>query len=269
MHDAKAAIRFFKANATTYSLDTSLFFIGGESAGAITAMNASYLDVPSEVNYPPTNPQAKDQSLEGASGNNGYSAEVKATLCFCGGTKNTLNELLFDTTAISLGDQPILFVHETNDALIHIAQAIEIAQRVTNLNIPNLFYTFSGATHCPWIFPLQNSSNYLDTLINYTVPFLYACVQNSTEVIHQKTTATLKIFPNPAKQSAIIQIKNQHSKQGILKILSQNGSSIEQQIVHIKDNQIHLDLQLLSSGLYWVEIDFPERKYQGELLILP
>ena len=45
--DMKAAIRFFKKNAATtntYKIDTTKIFIGGYSAGAITALQTAYMD---------------------------------------------------------------------------------------------------------------------------------------------------------------------------------------------------------------------------------
>lgn len=53
--DMKAAIRFLKANATasTYRIDTTKIFVGGYSAGAITALQTAYTD---DVNENPTTP---------------------------------------------------------------------------------------------------------------------------------------------------------------------------------------------------------------------
>jgi len=44
VQDMKSAIRFVKANAAVYGVDTSLVFAGGNSAGAIMALHAAYLD---------------------------------------------------------------------------------------------------------------------------------------------------------------------------------------------------------------------------------
>ncbi|RYY32610.1 MAG: alpha/beta hydrolase, partial [Sphingobacteriaceae bacterium] len=49
MHDLKAAIRFFKANQSKYRIDTANIVTGGESAGAVTAMTAAYVDKISEL----------------------------------------------------------------------------------------------------------------------------------------------------------------------------------------------------------------------------
>ena len=44
VQDARAALRYLSANATTYRIDPDWFFLGGSSAGAITALNAAFMD---------------------------------------------------------------------------------------------------------------------------------------------------------------------------------------------------------------------------------
>jgi poly(3-hydroxybutyrate) depolymerase len=43
MQDAHAAMRFLKKNAGKYQIDTDWLFIGGSSAGAVTALNVAYV----------------------------------------------------------------------------------------------------------------------------------------------------------------------------------------------------------------------------------
>ena len=66
-HDAQAAVRFLRANAATYGVDTDRIAIGGTSAGAITALN---------VGYNPDDP--------GTSGNPGQSSAVKGAVSLSG-----------------------------------------------------------------------------------------------------------------------------------------------------------------------------------------
>ncbi len=44
VQDSRAAIRFFKEKATLYGIDTTKIFVGGESAGAITALHTAFLN---------------------------------------------------------------------------------------------------------------------------------------------------------------------------------------------------------------------------------
>ena len=53
VQDMKAAVRFFykdKSTTNTYKIDTNNIFIGGSSAGAITALHVAYLDKTCEIN---------------------------------------------------------------------------------------------------------------------------------------------------------------------------------------------------------------------------
>jgi len=99
MYDARAAVRFFKANSSFYKIDTAKIFMGGESAGAISSLNVNYINKTSELLYPPVSPYSTNGTVEGNSGNPGYSSKTKATLCFCGGIKTaSLNPVFFGSS---------------------------------------------------------------------------------------------------------------------------------------------------------------------------
>lgn len=109
MHDMKAAVRFFKKNASVYKVDTSLFIVGGVSAGAITALHTAFLNKESEV------PAYIDASgiggEQGLSGNPGYSTRVHGVLNFSGA--------IGDTTWLEYGDHIAIFsVHDTGDVIV-------------------------------------------------------------------------------------------------------------------------------------------------------
>ncbi len=107
VQDAKAAIRFFRKNADKYGIDTAQIFVMGGSAGAMAALNVAYLDqneVPSYINT------AKLGSLEGSTGNEGYSSKVKGVIS-CWGA-------LTDYNLINKGDAPVFFTHGTADKTV-------------------------------------------------------------------------------------------------------------------------------------------------------
>ena len=107
VQDAKAAIRFFRKNAERYGIDTSKIYIMGGSAGSKVAMHLVYLDqneVPSYINT------TKLGSLEGISGNKGYSSKVNGVVN-CWGA-------MIDYRWINLGDVPLFNVHGTGDKTV-------------------------------------------------------------------------------------------------------------------------------------------------------
>lgn len=254
MHDAKAAVRFFKANSATYGIDTSLIFIGGESAGAVTALNNNYVNEPNETAFPPTWPYANDTTVEGNSGNPGYSSATKATLCYCGGTKSIINDLMFDTLNIKYAtDAPLLMVHGTNDPLIPINRAVEVAIRATNVGLPNLFYTLPGATHCPWVNGLPNSWEYLDTLISYTVPFIYACIQ-TTDIIESEENTDFTISPNPNTGLLTINFNEGLNQKINISVIDIKGSEVFKLNNLFVSDYINLNLESLPKGVYVINL---------------
>jgi acetyl esterase/lipase len=253
MHDAKAAVRYFKRFAAIFKIDTNLIFFGGESAGAITALNTTYINQTVEVLFPLTPPFSSNLSIEGNSGNPGYTSKTKAALCFCGGTNFVTGLPLFDTSAINLStDPPVLFVHGTADPLIPVPYALNVAIRATHLGIPNLFYTFNGATHCPWIFGLPNAPAYLDTLVQYTSSFLYAIVSNYSQLqAIQKTKANFLIYPNPSMDDQVTVLQTKVSALNTsFSVFSATGQHIVTQLQ--VSAKTELDVSKWRAGIYLI-----------------
>ncbi len=122
MQDAKAAVRYFRANAAQYGIDPDNIFVAGHSAGAFTALGVGYLADESE------RPSAADQrnycgfwfgqpicadlgDIEGEGGNPGVSSAIKGVIPMAGALPN-LNYLN------GPGDPPLLLVHGTADDVV-------------------------------------------------------------------------------------------------------------------------------------------------------
>jgi acetyl esterase/lipase len=253
MHDAKAAIRFFKTYATLFKVDSNIIFIGGESAGAITAMNAAYINQANEVLYPLTPPLNADLSIEGNSGSPTATSKVKGVLCFCGGTKHVSTLPVFDTNAINLATDPyILFTHGTADPLLPVQYSLEIALRASHLGLPHLYYPFYGATHCPWGIGLPNSWAYLDSLVNYTSPFLYFGVLNSKiSANSNKKESHFKVFPNPANTYLEILLPNGFKEEKMEILNTYTGVVLSQKLFKSKT---HIDISNLPNGIYFIQL---------------
>lgn len=264
MHDERAAVRFFKANAALYKIDTAKIFIGGESAGAISSLNVNYIDQASEVAYPPDGPFSSVVSVEGNSGNPGFTSKTQATLCFCGGTKSSALDLVFDTAAIQNPTDPaLLMIHGTSDPIIPVQYALEVGIKATNVGVPNLFYTFNGATHCPWFITLPNSWEYLDTLINYTTTFLYNSVGPATEINESvEMEEPFKLFPNPSsgKFSLICKMKSAE-----IKVYNIIGKRIYQSSIQELDFST-IDLSEQPGGIYFFSFSTSGKEYHQKLV---
>ncbi|WP_232285867.1 alpha/beta hydrolase [Aquimarina agarilytica] len=104
VEDMRAAIRYFRKDAATtneFKIDTDQIFIGGYSAGAITALHTAYLNTIDKVTtyVPFLAPYVTTHNgIEGSSGNPGYASTVKGVINVSGAIVNS--ELLDTNTSI-------------------------------------------------------------------------------------------------------------------------------------------------------------------------
>jgi dipeptidyl aminopeptidase/acylaminoacyl peptidase len=121
-HDAQAAVRWLRAHATTYRIDTSRIAMEGASAGAVTSvLAATHSDDP------------------GTSGNPGYPSSIRAAASVSGGMPT--NDF------IDKGDSPTLFIHGTEDHVVPYAWAVQNAAAMYNLGILTVLEPIEGAAH--------------------------------------------------------------------------------------------------------------------------
>jgi acetyl esterase/lipase len=138
--DAETAIRFLRANASTYRIDPNRIAIGGSSAGAITALN---------VGYSPENPSPGDHQ--------GYSSAVRAVQSISGA------ELASGST-INAGDAPALLFHGTTDPIVPLSWAQSTFDRAKAANLTVVLRQWQGQGHVPYT---QNRTQILDETRNF------------------------------------------------------------------------------------------------------
>ena len=107
VQDAKAAIRFCKKQASIYRIDTSKVYIMGGSAGAMIALQLGYLNQAEVPNFIDVSTMG---TLEGTSGNDGYSSAVKGVIN-CWGA-------MVDYRWMKAGDIPVFNVHGVADKTV-------------------------------------------------------------------------------------------------------------------------------------------------------
>ena len=121
-HDAQAAVRWLRANAGTYRIDTSRIAMAGASAGAVTSVLVA------------TNPQDP-----GTSGNPGYQSTIRAAASVSGGMPT--NDLITED------DSPTLFIHGTEDKVVPYDWAVQNAAAMYRLGIFTVLEPIEGAAH--------------------------------------------------------------------------------------------------------------------------
>ncbi len=116
MSDMKAAIRFFRESAdkgNPYKIDVDNIFIGGASAGAITALHVGMLDE-NDVLPPDFKKFVEEEGgLEGNTGskeNRKYSSKVKGVINYSGG--------LYKDVWVDKDDPPFFSYHGIDDDVV-------------------------------------------------------------------------------------------------------------------------------------------------------
>ena len=140
--DAQTAVRFLRAHAAQYRIDTNRIAIGGSSAGAITALN---------VGYSPENP--------GPGQWQGQSSAVRAVQSLSGG------ELA--SGPINAGDAPALLFHGTADGAVPYAWATSTVERAQAAGLTVVLRTWEGAGHVPY-------TQFRDQILTETRNFFYS-----------------------------------------------------------------------------------------------
>ena len=139
MFDAKAAVRWLRANAGPLRVDDGRIAAGGGSAGAFTALHAAYVEE------------------EGDSGNPGFSSQLGAVIDFWGG--------LHDVSELEAGEAPLIIIHGTLDQTVPFAYAQQLADRAQAIGVAYEFHPLVGSGHSAWQF--------MDDFAAWITPFLY------------------------------------------------------------------------------------------------
>jgi poly(3-hydroxybutyrate) depolymerase len=247
MQDMKGCIRFFRKDFETgniYKIDTSQIFIGGTSAGAITALHTAYLTDPCEITpYIGSTTFNNLGGLEGNSGNAGYSTKVKGVINLCGA--------LAKYHWLRADDVPVVSLHGTADGTVKYSRGVVnpgvpllfldgsrmIHERANAIGVENSFYTFRGADHTPFIGTSPTAVAYMDTTFKVVRDFLidqmgctepplqltntpsgtanlYAftdCTASSSE-LGESLSIEMTIYPNPNNGKMIIQFQENVSE---------------------------------------------------------
>lgn len=128
VHDARAAVRWVRANSAERRFDPARIAFVGSSAGGVTALFGAY----------------EEAWGEGESGNPGLSSEVKAVVNFWGMLPDAADSLM------QAGEPPLLIFHGTEDTTIPYAEAQQLVARAVQVGIPHRLVTLTGQGHSAW-----------------------------------------------------------------------------------------------------------------------
>lgn len=282
VQDMKAAIRFFRKDAAgtnIYKIDPNTVFVGGSSAGAFAALHTAYLDKYSE--FPILLDTIALGTLEGSSGNPGFSSAVNAVIDLCGalGNKNYIEP----------GNVPFVAMHGTMDNTVPYATAIinflniypimvvdgsySISDYANTIGVYNEMYTYFGAGHVPYLSDIA----YMDTTVRFVSNFLYkylgcnpvdpAPLPNTFSVGINSFSDNKDIVFSPNPGNGIFTINTNSFKYPVSRLLvyNINGQMVKEIIPN--DKNISLDLSKNIPGIYFYQIKTKGNTYSGKLVV--
>ncbi|MBK8367837.1 MAG: T9SS type A sorting domain-containing protein [Bacteroidetes bacterium] len=293
VQDMKASIRFFykdKLTANTYKIDTNNIFIGGSSAGAITALQTAYLNKSCEINYYVTPTVLTSLGgMEGYSGNQCYSTKVKGVINLCGA--------LGRYGWLEAGDVPFCSMHGTDDAtvlynrgmvnpgvpLLLLDGSRMLKEQANAVGINNPLYTWYGQDHVPYaasaaymdttikfvrdylvtrlgctdpaLMP-QNAPAQTATLYNYTVcttHVLMTCASPGFVGISELTNTNVigSVFPNPSDNEMVIEFANSNTSHKV-ELFDIAGKLMSSEST--EQATFNIKKNNLASGLYFLKV---------------
>ncbi len=177
IHDLKAAIRYFNMNDQIYDdyrIDVNRIYAGGYSAGAVTAINAAYLNEYEEIPSFLYDDFDEVGGFEGLSGNDGYNSNFHGIVNLSGAVGNK--------DWITQGDIPIVSMHGDQDDTVPYDENLVtlfglniivdgsyvIHQRMLELGNYSDLHTYVNQGHSPYTnmnFETEFSSSFLYEIV--------------------------------------------------------------------------------------------------------
>jgi para-nitrobenzyl esterase len=256
-HDMRACVRYLRKtvaeDGNPYRIDPERIIIGGVSAGAISAIHATYLNEESEIPAVLIPESAAMGGIEGNSGTPGYSSEVLACYSFSGA--------IGDTTWIVPGDKPLASIHEVGDGVVpYYTQEVsvvgiptgliasgshDIHLRFNNIGVPNCFLSYPGNGHVGYL--QSDAANAIAFVAQFMADMVcgapLACA-NTLAVDELTEPAASLPYPNPSADRVWLDLPT-----GAWATLSDLQGRVLQ-TVRATTDRVEFDLSGLANGVY-------------------
>jgi acetyl esterase/lipase len=266
-HDMKGCVRYLRKtvaeDGNPYGIDPNMIFVGGVSAGAISAIHAAYLDdLATEIPDYLVNDTAGLGGLEGNTGPLEYTSEVQGVFSYSG--------TIGDTSWIAENDVPIISFHEEGDGVVPYTTeevavsgiptgliasgSFDLHIRAENAGMDNCFTGYPGNGHVGFL----GNSNYNEVL-GKTADFLADIVCGEPidcgEVLYDGNTSVnqlevneVKLYPNPASDFMVVDFSESSHELNSWTLIDLQGKSVLEGVFSSVIQKI--DVSSVESGSY-------------------
>ena len=255
LSDGRAAVRYFRKTVeegNPYNIDPNQIYFGGNSAGGVIAIHTAFMQESDITNPELITALNNNGGIEGNSGNEGYSSEVRGAISLAGGihnvnfiTPNDAGTLLIschgedDTTVPYLCGQPL-----SSPVLPQLCGGGAMLEQAEAIAFDSYFHLeFEGAGHVPWEFGGSSETAMINLVSENRYNDLDCSNIGVAEIDRMQKPL---IFPNPTE--------SKFSIRSLKRIYEVEISDLKGKVIHKSDNSESIDIEHLPNGVYMVEI---------------
>lgn len=281
--DGRAAMRYIDANRASYKIDNDNYFIGGTSAGSITAMHVTFWDQQEADNFCPwATSQVGLLDTSGNSFSNTY--QIKGVIDNCGAVSK-------DSVMLNNGNIPIISFHDEGDCIVpnQYGQVISCAcqsfywvagssvlygKLLANNTCTSMNLVPLSINHCsfPQYELVNRASCFIRSVLcdscqssyNNTPYVLQRCSSNNG-IEENNSLHSISLFPNPATDEFQL-MGQQQNKNTLVELFDISGRIIFEKYISGLTDRI-FKLNKIPDGIYIAKISIGTESVFLKLII--
>ena len=278
--DAKAALRHIVANASTYQIDLNWIFIGGGSAGSITALNTVYVSQ-SEWSFILPNAQTTlgDLNTSGNTLTNAY--DIKGIFNNWGATTGQFmqpNEMiptisfhgeLDNTVPIDSASNGFTGSRPIHNKLIANGVCSELTVQTDGAH--GIYKSIEGTAFRTGRASCFFKSIFCNTCTDlYTTDSIHADCSMTTNTENSISTNDITVYPNPFHGQLNIEITTEKAENIMLQIIDNTGRVIlsKNENLYRGENILTLNLDNQANGIYYLMMNNGSQIWQKKILLI-
>lgn len=267
--DARAALRYITANAATWNASPNMLFVGGESAGSITALHAAFWDQAEASAFDPGAVNAVG-ALDTAGNTLPTSWSIKGVIDNCGAITK-------DSALLNNGTIPVISFHDELDCVVPYGngQVIscvcqpfywasgsqQIHNKLGTIGVCSELNTVPGSlNHCsyPTTMIIRRASCFLKRVMcgacvsgtNTNIWAIDSCDAVTGVLELGMHPLSLRAAPNPAQQQCHFLFSEATQKGGTLQVFNNLGQLVLEQNFPPLTTEVIISVAALPEGIY-------------------